>query len=103
MAVPPIAPIPLGPEFSVPGIAETQRPAEGSGEQFGSALVEQLGKLDKLESNASAQSQALASGQAEDVTSVVMAVERANLALQLATQVRNKTVDAYQEIFRMQV
>ncbi len=32
-----------------------------------------------------------------------MEIERASLALQLAAQVRNKTVDAYQELFRMQV
>ena len=47
---------------------------------------------------------ALATGQATDITSVVAdAVEQANLALQLAVQVRNKAVDAYQEIMRMQV
>ena len=34
---------------------------------------------------------------------VVMSVEKASLELQLAVQVRNKGVDAYQEIFRMQV
>jgi flagellar hook-basal body complex protein FliE len=32
-----------------------------------------------------------------------MAVEKASLELQLATQIRNKSVEAYQEIFRMQV
>jgi flagellar hook-basal body complex protein FliE len=32
-----------------------------------------------------------------------MEVERANLAMQLAVQVRNKAVDAYHEIFRMQI
>ena len=32
-----------------------------------------------------------------------MAVERANLSMQLAVQVRNKAVDAYNQIFRMQV
>jgi flagellar hook-basal body complex protein FliE len=104
MPVPPITPpITLGPEFSVPGLAQTAQPEEASGGSFGSALVEQLGKLGELEQDAATQSQALASGQAEDVTSVVMAVERASLALQLATQVRNKAVDAYHEIFRMQV
>ena len=49
------------------------------------------------------QSQALALGQSTDIAGVTMAVERANLAMQLAVQVRNKAVDAYHEIFRMQI
>ena len=40
---------------------------------------------------------------AQRVTAVVMAVERAQLAMQLASQIRNKLVEDYQDIFRMQV
>ena len=47
-----------------------------------------------------AQAQALATGQADDPTAVVMAVERAQLSMQLAGQIRNKAVEAAQEIFR---
>ena len=50
-----------------------------------------------------AQSQALATGQTLDVTSVVTAVQEASLSMQLASQVRNKAVEAYSEIFRTQV
>ncbi len=102
MPVAPLAPITLGPEFRIPELAEAgpaQEPAKG----FGAVLAEQVGKLEGLQAEASAQSQALATGKADDVTSVVMAVERASLALQLAAQVRNKAVDAYHELFRMQV
>ena len=42
-------------------------------------------------------------GQAKDISAVVMSVEKASLELQLAVQLRNKGVEAYQEIFRMQV
>ena len=52
---------------------------------------------------AAAQSQALATGQTQDVTSVVTAVQEASLSMQLASQVRNKAVEAYSEIFRTQV
>ena len=34
---------------------------------------------------------------------MVVAVEKASLELQLAVQLRNKGVEAYQELFRMQV
>ena len=101
MPVPPINPVGLGAEFSVQGLEPARKSSGGTG--FGDALMEQLGKLDGLQQEAAAQSQALATGQAQDVTSVVMAVERASLSLQLAAQVRNKAVDAYHDIFRMQI
>ena len=48
-------------------------------------------------------SQALATGKATDPTEVVMAVERAQLAMQLASQIRTKAVEAAQDIFHTQV
>jgi flagellar hook-basal body complex protein FliE len=99
------APIaPLG-GFQLPTIASDAPVAESGkgGGGFGAALIDQLDKLSASQTDASNQAQALATGKASDVTSVVMAVEKASLELQLATQVRNKGVEAYQEIFRMAV
>jgi flagellar hook-basal body complex protein FliE len=104
-----IAAIAASPEFSIAGIggaAPANSPAPvggGSGGGFGAALIDQLDKLEATQQSASNQSEALATGQADDVTSVVLEVERAQLALQLASQMRNKAVEAYHEIFRMQV
>jgi len=83
--------------------AQPTRPAQGEGEGFGSLLADQVGNLQELQTDAARQAQALATGQAEDVASVVMSVERAQLSMQLASQLRNKAVEAYQEIFRTQV
>ena len=99
------APIaPLGdfqlPSLTGPGAAPA---TGGSGGGFGKALLDSLDKLDVSQADASNQAQQLATGQAQDPTSVVMAVEKASLDLQLATQIRNKGLDAYQEIFRMSV
>jgi flagellar hook-basal body complex protein FliE len=100
------APIaPLG-DFQLPTITSDAPVAEsgnGGGGGFGAALMDQLDKLSASQADASNQAQALATGKANDVTSVVMAVEKASLELQLATQIRNKGVEAYQEIFRMAV
>ena len=87
------------------GLAAPTAPAPptSGGGGFGSALMQSVDKLDALQKNADSQAQALATGRAQDVSSVAMEVERASLALQLASQVRTKLVDAYQEIFRMQV
>jgi flagellar hook-basal body complex protein FliE len=70
---------------------------------FSDLLMQQVSHLNDLQLNAQDQSQALATGQASDVSAVVTAVEQASLAMQLAVQVRNKATDAYQEIMRMQI
>ena len=45
----------------------------------------------------------LATGEIEDISQVTIAAEKAAINLQLAIQVRNKALDAYQEIMRMQM
>jgi flagellar hook-basal body complex protein FliE len=94
---------PLG-DFQLPTLATNDAasaPADGGG--FGKALAGQIEKLAASQNEAAEATQQLATGQADDVTSVVMSVEKASLELQLATQIRNKGVEAYQEIFRMSV
>ncbi|MBW1778359.1 MAG: flagellar hook-basal body complex protein FliE [Deltaproteobacteria bacterium] len=45
----------------------------------------------------------LGQGRSQDLHDVMIAMEKADLSLRLLVQVRNKMVDAYQEIMRMQV
>jgi flagellar hook-basal body complex protein FliE len=59
--------------------------------------------LTETQNEAAGAAQALATGQASDPTAVVMAVERAQLAMQLASQIRTKAVEAAQDIFHTQV
>jgi flagellar hook-basal body complex protein FliE len=87
---------------TTPGISETDAPASGA-KSFGDVLTSKLEDLAQMQTNAATQAQALATGQASDVSQVVMSVERASLSLQVAAQVRNKSVEAYQELLRMQV
>jgi flagellar hook-basal body complex protein FliE len=95
------------PAFQLSGLgadASLGAPAAGaSGGGFGSILVDQISNLNAIQNQASTQSQALATGQATDVTSVVADIEKAALAMQLATQVRNSAVNSYNELFRMQM
>jgi flagellar hook-basal body complex protein FliE len=74
----------------------------GSG-GFGSMLTNAISSLNSSQTTASSDSVGLATGQAGDITSVVTDVEKASLEMQLAVQVRDKAVDAYQEIMRMQI
>lgn len=74
-----------------------------SGTGFGGMLADQIGALEKLQTDAAQGSRALAAGTAADPTEVVMAVERARLSMQLASQIRTKAVEAVQDIFHTQV
>ena len=80
--------------------------AAGAGETpagFGNVLGEQINKLTELQNGAADASRALATGEATDPTAVVMAVERAQLAMQLAGQLRTKGVEALNDILHTQV
>jgi flagellar hook-basal body complex protein FliE len=91
-----------GPEFQIAPVDSAQAtPQTGSG--FGDLLGKSLQSLADSQTEAASASQALATGQASDPTAVVMAVERAQLAMQLASQIRTKAVEAAQDIFHTQV
>jgi len=74
-----------------------------AGSGFGSMLADQLGKLETTQNDAADAAQALATGQASDPEAVVMAVERARLSMQLASTLRNKAVEAVNDVFHTQV
>lgn len=96
-----IEPLSLKP-VSMQGIIE--KPTESAeGQPFGEILAKAIGDVNKLQNDAKTASVKLAAGQIEDVSEVVIATEKASIALQLTMQVRNKVIDAYQEIMRIQV
>jgi flagellar hook-basal body complex protein FliE len=100
----PISASALGNEFQIGGVSDAAAPASSGGSaSFANMLTDKIGSLNDLQNQAADQSQALATGKATDVASVVSTVEQAALSMQLAVQVRNKVVDAYQELMRMQV
>ena len=78
----------------------TNSPAE---QNFGVLLGEYLGKVNQTQLQAEKLSQDLALGKNVDLHQVMMATEQASLALQLTIQIRNKIIEAYQEVMRMQV
>jgi flagellar hook-basal body complex protein FliE len=75
--------------------------AAPSGPSFGQMLEGALGQVNSLQDHSAQMTQAFARGKISDVHSVMIASEQATVALQLTTQIRNKAVDAYQEIMRI--
>ena len=74
-----------------------------AGADFGSALKDAVGALGQLGAKADASSLALAKGNPIDIHEVMLNTEQASLGFSMALQVRNKLVDAYQEVMRMSV
>ena len=70
---------------------------------FGEYLVDSLKKTNELIQDSEKWNAALAAGKVEDISQVVVAGQKAEIATQLTLQVRNRAVSAYQEIMRMQV
>jgi flagellar hook-basal body complex protein FliE len=91
----------LGGEWSV-GSLDAPEGAVSASRPLG-GVAGQLQKLGDLQSEGATASRALATGQAADPESVVMAVERARLSMQLASQLRTKGVEALQDVFHTQV
>jgi flagellar hook-basal body complex protein FliE len=85
----------------LPGI---RPPAAGSGSAgFGSILREAVDQVEGLRSDAGASVSRLLSGEDEELHTAALATQRAELSFELFLQVRNKVVQAYQEVMRMQV
>jgi len=97
--------IALGPDQSIgpaAGPAKEAQPTDPAG-GFGSMLTNAIGNLEKTQDTAATQAQELATGQTDDLSSVITSVQEAQLSMQLASQVRNKAVEAYTEIFHTQI
>jgi flagellar hook-basal body complex protein FliE len=74
-------------------------PADGFVKELRGALDEMI----ELQNEAEHMQQELAAGRITDINQVVLAVQKADLALNFALELRNKVVEAYQEVSRMQL
>ncbi len=71
-------------------------------EDFLQTIQQYLGDVNHMQHRADGAAEQLAIGEIE-FHDAMLTTEKANLALQLTMSVRNKIMDAYQEIMRMQV
>ena len=84
------------------GDISKNKPAEGeAGNNFESVINEALNKVSQVQEDVEKAVNELATG--GDITSAVLAVEKADMSFQLMVEVRNKLISTYQEIMRMQV
>ena len=73
------------------------------GESFGSTLGRAVASVEASERQAEEASSLLATGQSADTAQSIATIEKANISFQFALQIRNKLLEAYQEVMRMPV
>jgi flagellar hook-basal body complex protein FliE len=75
---------------------------DAAGGGFGSVLHQAIDKVGELGDSSDKQVSELVEGKRQDIHNVMIAVEKADVAFQLMMQVRNKILNAYQEVSKLQ-
>ncbi len=79
--------------------AKAKTPVEGAGKFFS----ELVSKVNDLQTQSDKSIQGLASGENKNLHEVMISMEKASISFLFMSQVRNKAMEAYQEVMRMQV
>jgi flagellar hook-basal body complex protein FliE len=94
-------------DMMIKGIGGVGIPAAGgsvgkaAGSGFDDLLNDALGKISQVQKDTETAVRELTSG--GDVTSAVIAMEKADMTFQTMVEVRNRLIDAYQEVMRMSI
>lgn len=81
--------------------ATSKGPADGA--DFKKFLLDNLNKVNEMQVDADKAVENLVTGKEMDITKVMGAVEKADVAFQTLMAVRNKLVESYQDILRMRI
>jgi flagellar hook-basal body complex protein FliE len=92
------------PSATLGGAATYGAPSAGKTlDGFGKSLTHAVDSLSRLQQEADVATTQLAAGEPIELHDVMIAQDQVTLGFQLAVQVRNKMVEAYQDIMRMQM
>ena len=101
MAIQSITPNPIP---SIPAIGSTKKAAaSGNVQQVAQNFGDMLSSLNQSQQNSDALVEKLARGENVDLHTVMIGLEENNVNFNVALGIRDKLVDAYREIMRMQV
>jgi flagellar hook-basal body complex protein FliE len=96
-------------DFRIRGVSEgvdsglsSEKTGDAAKGEFKSMLSDLIGEVDSLQKNADQSIKGLVDGDAANVHDVMIQLEEAGVAFELMMEIRNKLVDAYQQILRMQ-
>lgn len=86
-----------------PGIAARGASPGTGGVSFKDALMKQLDQVNRLQQDAETAIEDVVSGKRDDMDQVLIAKQKADIAFQMLLEVRNKMMDAYEEIKQIRV
>lgn len=91
--------------LATPNVGEAARPAEttAAGEMFGEVLESAFVSANQRAQEAAAMSDAFAAGTRDDIHGTMLSLSKADIELRLVGSVRNKVIDAFYELWRMQI
>ncbi|MCA9291641.1 MAG: flagellar hook-basal body complex protein FliE [Phycisphaerales bacterium] len=92
----------IGPIDRASGTRPSATPPSG-GPAFKDLLVDQIRQVNELQRDAEEATQDVVTGRSDDVIGLMTATEKADTAFRLLLQVRNKVMDAYEEIKQIRV
>ncbi|GAB3771681.1 flagellar hook-basal body complex protein FliE [Ramlibacter monticola] len=92
----------LGLHDEVPGALRPLAPAAGTTD-FGAQVAQGLQELNQQLLASQVDLQRMAAGETANLHEVMVRLEEGRIALQLALQVRNRALEAYQDLMRMQI
>jgi flagellar hook-basal body complex protein FliE len=87
----------------VKGNSGAESAAKEATQSFGDTLKTAMGDVNALQQQAGQAVDKMVAGQDVDLHDVMLAVEKAKTSFQLLMEIRNKTIDAYRELMRVQV
>lgn len=97
--------MPIGPIPGIGAVPAQVRPVGGQtpAAGFGDTLSKSLQSVSQLEDQAGSAATSFAAGETTSVHEVMTATTKSRLAVDALVAVRNRAVEAYQEIMRLQV
>ena len=81
---------------ALPGAVDAQK-------SFADSLKDAVNQVNVAQKDSDVKMQELATGKSQNIHETMIAAEKADIALRMMVQVRNKMIEAYQEIMKMQV
>jgi flagellar hook-basal body complex protein FliE len=79
---------------------DRQQEAKPKGADFSAVLLDSLKEVNKLQVESNTSIQELAAGKKENIHETMIAIEKASISFQMMMQIRNKIIEAYDQLMK---